>query len=140
MQHTQRGACDLLTAGSALAADLERRGCGWRFDEYVSSAWEQEWLQSGWMREASACRAMALPEVSGMKVLPNPCAAILHVGRSTVDSSYHGLVTSSSQGSQHAASKLLALGCRAAVPELHEVLCICKAIPERSLGGTACSC
>ncbi len=61
MQHTRRAARDLLTSGSALAAHVEKRGCEWRFDEYVSSAWEQEWHRSGWAREGSACRAMALP-------------------------------------------------------------------------------
>ena len=44
-----------------MAAGLLERVCEWEFEQYVSSAWEQEWLQSGWSPEGSACRAMALP-------------------------------------------------------------------------------
>ena len=51
-----------MVSGSVAAAESQERGCEWRFEQYVPSAWEREWLQSVWSREGSACRAMALPE------------------------------------------------------------------------------
>ncbi len=42
------------------------RRCDWVFDEYVSSPWEREWLETGRFRERSACENLASSEAKAL--------------------------------------------------------------------------